>query len=193
MAAQDVIRWLGRLMEDDGETIRRRHGPEAVAAAEDMARFLADRFEEESAYAALWEAFEEDPEAHSAEVIGALEAWVEADPALARRIRDIAPVPVHAGTYASLWGPNYEAPAEIGMLRRAGAIAVGMSTGPEALALRVFGTRLAGISLITNVAVEVGGAIVTHDEVVTVGAARREAMQDLLSRVIADFDGNAHP
>ena len=113
------------------------------------------------------------------------------DPTLARRIRDLAPFPVHTGTYASLWGPNYETPLEIGMLRRLGAIAVGMSTGPEVQALCAFGAKVAGISMITNVAVEFGGAVVTHDEVVTVGTARRDAMQDLLTAVITGLGGAA--
>jgi hypothetical protein len=73
-------------MESDGEVLRRRYGPEAVAAAEDIAHFLEERFEEESVHASLWASFEADPEANSAEVIGVLEAWVEADPALARRL-----------------------------------------------------------------------------------------------------------
>lgn len=109
------------------------------------------------------------------------------DPALARRLRELAPGATHAGTYVSVWGPNYEPPLEIGMMRRVGGIAVGMSTGPEAVALRAFGTRVAGISLITNVSVEHGAAVVTHDEVVAVGAARRDAMQDLLGRAIVNL------
>lgn len=106
------------------------------------------------------------------------------DPSLALRLRSVAPHPVHTGTYVSLWGPNYETPLEIGFLRRLGGVAVGMSTGPEATALRTFGARVAGISLITNVSVETGQAVVTHDEVVSVGADRRGEMEDLLARVL---------
>lgn len=83
-------------------------------------------------------------------------------------------VAVRTGTYVSLWGPNYETPREIGFLRRIGGQAVGMSTGPEtALATRM-GARVAGLSCITNVAVEAGGEVVTHEEVIEVGAARRD-------------------
>ena len=109
------------------------------------------------------------------------------DPALARRLRDVAPGPVHTGTYVSVWGPNYEPPLEIGFMRRIGGIAVGMSTGPEAVALRAFGAKVAGISMITNVSVETGAAVVTHDEVVEVGAARADAMEAMLHRVLDEL------
>lgn len=96
---------------------------------------------------------------------------------LARRLVDTGAkegISVRTGTYVSLWGPNYETPREIGFLRRLGAQAVGMSTGPEtALAVRL-GARVAGLSCITNVAVEAGGDVVTHEEVIEVGAARRD-------------------
>ena len=111
------------------------------------------------------------------------------DPAMARTIRELVPGAAHAGTYLSLWGPNYETPLEIGMLRRLGGIAVGMSTGPEAVALKALGARVAGISLITNVAVEAGGAVVSHEEVVEVGAASADRMTKLLGRVIEHFGG----
>ncbi len=99
------------------------------------------------------------------------------DADLARRLMEVAAqagVALHSGTYVSLWGPNYELPAEIGMLRRVGAAAVGMSTGPEAALAHQLGMRVGGISCITNISVEVGGSVVTHDEVIEVGAQRRD-------------------
>lgn len=96
------------------------------------------------------------------------------------------------GCYASVWGPHYETPAEIGMLRRLGADAVGMSTGPESALLHRLGVRVAGISCITNVAVETGGESVSHEEVVEVGQARRDAMGalvlDALRSMAAEVD-----
>ena len=105
------------------------------------------------------------------------------DRALARRLVEIGAeqrLPIRTGTYASLWGPNYETPVEIGLMRRLGADAVGMSTGPEAAVARALGARLAGVSCITNVAVEHGGGEVTHDEVIEVGAQRRGELATLL-------------
>lgn len=105
------------------------------------------------------------------------------DPRLSRTLVEVAAsaqVPLSCGTYVSLWGPNYELPAEIGMLRRIGGDAVGMSTGPEAAFAHQWGLRVCGISCITNISVEVGGSIVTHDEVLEVGAARRDDFARLL-------------
>ncbi len=94
------------------------------------------------------------------------------------------------GTYVSLWGPNYETPREIGFLRRIGGDAVGMSTGPESAFARRMGVRLAGISLITNVAVESGGEVVTHDEVIEVGAASRESLADVILAALPLLHGS---
>src|SRR5262249_1146208 len=66
----------------------------------------------------------------------------------ARRLR----VPLRQGVYIGLHGPSYETPAEIRACRTLGADAVGMSTVPEAIALRHIGVRVAGISTITNMA-----------------------------------------
>lgn len=71
--------------------------------------------------------------------------------------------------YASVWGPHYEEAATVGALRRIGADVVGMSTGPEAAYLRAVDLPVAGLSCVTNVAVEHGGQVVSHDEVVEVG------------------------
>jgi purine-nucleoside phosphorylase len=89
-------------------------------------------------------------------------------------------ISVRQGCYASVWGPNYETSAEIGMLRRFGADAVGMSTGPECILLRRLGVRVAGISCITNVAMEDGAQTVTHEEVVEMGRRRQEEMSRLV-------------
>jgi purine-nucleoside phosphorylase len=102
---------------------------------------------------------------------------------LSQRLVEVAAeagVPLRTGTYVSLWGPNYELAAEIGALRRVGGDAVGMSTGPEAAFAHQWGMRVVGISCITNISVEVGASVVTHDEVIEVGAQRRDDFGRLL-------------
>jgi purine-nucleoside phosphorylase len=89
------------------------------------------------------------------------------------------------GCYASVWGPNYETGAEIGMLRFLGADAVGMSTGPECSLLSRLGVRVAGISCITNVAMETGGTTVSHAEVVQMGERRQALMSRLVLESLA--------
>ncbi len=105
------------------------------------------------------------------------------DPELAHRLLEsgaAAGVPLHAGIYASMWGPAYETKAEIGMLRRLGCDAVGMSTAPEVALLRVLGVRTVGLSCITNPAREVGQPELSHQDVVEAGLQVRDHMARLL-------------
>ena len=89
------------------------------------------------------------------------------------------------GVYACLLGPSYETPAEVRMLGRLGADAVGMSTALEAVAARWAGLRVCGVSLVTNPAAGLSGSPLGHAEVL----AMAEAAGPRLSRVIARFVG----
>jgi len=89
-------------------------------------------------------------------------------------------VPMHAGTYASMYGPAYEAKAEIGLLRRIGCDAVGMSTAPETVLLKRLGVAPVGLSCITNPARETGQPELSHQDVVEVGKMVRNRMARLL-------------
>ncbi|MDI6759689.1 MAG: purine-nucleoside phosphorylase [Candidatus Brocadiaceae bacterium] len=75
---------------------------------------------------------------------------------------------IKKGVYASVRGPAYETPAEVGMLRTLGADAVGMSTVPEVIAARQMGIRVCGISCITNKAAGLAKEKITHEEVLAV-------------------------
>jgi len=68
----------------------------------------------------------------------------------ARRVAARLGIPLRSGVYAGLLGPSYETPAEIRMLHRLGADAVGMSTVLETITARHAGARVLGISCITN-------------------------------------------
>ena len=105
------------------------------------------------------------------------------DPRLARLLVETAAdcgVPMHSGTYASMYGPAYEAKAEIGMLRRIGCDAVGMSTAPETVLLKRLGVDPVGLSCITNPARETGQPELSHQDVIEVGEMVRERMASLL-------------
>jgi purine-nucleoside phosphorylase len=73
--------------------------------------------------------------------------------------------PYREGVYAWFLGPSYETPAEVRMAEAMGADLVGMSTVPEAIALRHMGVEVAGISLVTNYAAGIADAPLSHDEV----------------------------
>jgi len=90
MAVRKVVRILGQLLQDDGATLERRYGPQVVTLAQELKSMLATRLREESPYAALWEQFEDQPQMAAAALTGALEALVEADPALAKRLSGFA-------------------------------------------------------------------------------------------------------
>ena len=96
--------------------------------------------------------------------------------ALARQAAAEAGVWLEEGVYAGVLGPSYETPAEIGMLGRIGADAVGMSTVPEVVAARARGLRVLGISSITNRAAGLSGEPLSHEEVL---AAGRQLAADL--------------
>jgi len=74
-------------------------------------------------------------------------------------------IPFKMGVYAGLLGPSYETPAEVVMLRRLGADAVGMSTVLEAIAAVHMGAEVAGISCISNMAATYDGPKLSHDDV----------------------------
>lgn len=95
-----------------------------------------------------------------------------------------AQVELARGVYAGLLGPSYETPAEIRMLRWAGADAVGMSTVGEALAARACGLRVAAISCITNLAAGITGEKLSHEEVVATGKAVATRFCKLLEKSV---------
>ena len=71
--------------------------------------------------------------------------------------------PYREDVYAWFLGPSYETPAEVRMAETIGADLVGMSTVPEAIALRHMGVEVAGISLVTNYAAGITDAPLSHD------------------------------
>jgi len=89
--------------------------------------------------------------------------------ALARHVAQDAGITLREGVYVSLAGPSFETPADLRFLRTAGADAVGMSTVPEVIVARHGGTRVLGISGISNKANLDGSTVTTHEEVLEAG------------------------
>ena len=102
--------------------------------------------------------------------------------------RDIGVVLLE-GVYMALRGPTYETPAEIRMMRKMGADAVGMSTVPEATVARHCGMKVLAISCITNVAAGLTNAEIDHSEVMEVGNRAGKQLAELIVRVIPRIVG----
>ncbi len=74
-------------------------------------------------------------------------------------------ITLRRGSYCWLKGPSYKTKAEIEMLRRLGADAVGMSTVPEIVLASELGMKVAAISLISNMAAGLAVGRLSHKEV----------------------------
>jgi purine-nucleoside phosphorylase len=89
--------------------------------------------------------------------------------ALARQSAAENGILLHEGIYGGLAGPSFETPADLRFLRTAGVDAVGMSTVPEVTVARHGGTRVLGVSGISNKANLDGDTVTTHEEVLAAG------------------------
>lgn len=93
------------------------------------------------------------------------------------------------GVYAAVTGPSFETPAEIRMLARAGADAVGMSTVPSVLTARAAGLAVLAVSMITNRAAGLSPEPLSHEEVVAVGRRAGAALERVVRGVLAGASG----
>ncbi|HEX5830690.1 MAG TPA: purine-nucleoside phosphorylase [Gemmatimonadaceae bacterium] len=110
------------------------------------------------------------------------------DPELRAELRTAAlagGVPVQEGVYAAVLGPSYETAAEVRLLERLGADAVGMSTVPEVVTARALGMRVAGVSCITNHACGIAPAPLDHADVLAVGATVSVRLATLVTALVA--------
>lgn len=109
------------------------------------------------------------------------------DPALREIARNIAReenITLQQGVYISLAGPSFETPADLRFLHIIGADAVGMSTVPEVITARHGGTRVLGISGISNKANLDGATITTHKEVLEAGQILAPKLTTLIRGVL---------
>jgi len=104
---------------------------------------------------------------------------------LARRVAAEQGLALASGVYFGLLGPSYETRAEVEMLARLGADAVGMSTVPEVIVARALGMRVLGFSCVTNLACGLAAAPITHDEVLETTAKVAAQLQQLVRGIVS--------
>jgi purine-nucleoside phosphorylase len=93
-------------------------------------------------------------------------------------------IALQEGVYGGLLGPTYETPAEVRMLERLGADAVGMSTVPEVIVARAIGMRVAGISCVTNLASGISLHPLSHAEVLETTTRVAVEFESLVERFV---------
>jgi purine-nucleoside phosphorylase len=104
-----------------------------------------------------------------------------------RRLRALArelDASLAEGVYAGVPGPHFETPAEIRMLRTAGADLVGMSTVMEAIAARHLGAEVLGISMVSNPAAGLSDVPIDHQDVLAATGASAAQVGTLLSELL---------
>ncbi|MBI2972199.1 MAG: purine-nucleoside phosphorylase [Armatimonadetes bacterium] len=107
--------------------------------------------------------------------------------ALVERAATAEGITVRKGVYVGVHGPSYETPAELRMLGRWGADAVGMSTVPEVIAARHIGMRVLGITAITDMATGEQVQQVTHEEVMAVAKEVEPKFIRLVKRIVREM------
>jgi purine-nucleoside phosphorylase len=103
---------------------------------------------------------------------------------LAHKAAEEEKLALQEGVYICLAGPSFETPADLRFLRMIGADAVGMSTVPEVITARHAGTRVLGISGISNKANLDGKTITTHEEVLEAGQKLAPKLTTLIRGVL---------
>lgn len=93
-------------------------------------------------------------------------------------------IPLKKGVYVSVAGPNLETAAEYRFLRAIGADVVGMSTVPEVIVARHQGTRVLGMSIITDMGLPDALEPCSLDRIIATAAKAEPNLRDLISGVV---------
>ena len=97
-------------------------------------------------------------------------------------------VEVNEGVYLGLLGPSFETPAEIRLFDSWGADTVAMSLVEEVIAARHVGMRVAGLSLVSNMACGVKGGDPTSEEVMEVAQGVEQDFVSLMNFFFAHLE-----
>ncbi len=107
---------------------------------------------------------------------------------LAKDVANRAGIDYKEGVYAGFSGPYYESAAEIVMIERHGADAVGMSTVPETIVANYLGMNVLGISCITNMATGIQKMKHSHERVVATAKKASVDMCKWVEEIIKEIE-----
>jgi purine-nucleoside phosphorylase len=113
------------------------------------------------------------------------------DPGLRQKLKtagEYCGIHMCEGVYAAMSGPTYETPAEVRYLRTIGADAAGMSTVPEAIVAKHMGMKIAGLSMLANVAAGTSGRPIDHSEVLDTATEMNADLATLLQRFFDTYE-----
>jgi purine-nucleoside phosphorylase len=103
--------------------------------------------------------------------------------AVARRIG----LELKQGVYVWFSGPQFETPAEVRAARALGGDIAGMSTVPDVILARYAGLKVAGFSIVTNMAAGLGSEKLSHEHTMVQARGAAEKLFDLLQTYIAEY------
>ncbi|MDA8130043.1 MAG: purine-nucleoside phosphorylase [Elusimicrobia bacterium] len=88
------------------------------------------------------------------------------------------------GVYTAVTGPSYETPAEVKVYRMLGGDIAGMSVVPETITARQLKLRVAGVCWVSNFTSGISKEVLTHEEVLELGAKASGKMQAILEGLL---------
>ncbi len=133
----------------------------------------------------------DQPDAHGADRFVDMTAAYDTElMARQHRAASQAGLPLAEGVYAALLGPSFETPAEVRMLARLGADAVGMSVVPEAIVARQAGLAVTATVAITNLGAGLATSPPSHQETLQVAGTCARAFRTLLTAFCEDLAGS---
>lgn len=93
-------------------------------------------------------------------------------------------IPMKKGVYVSVPGPNLETAAEYRFLRIIGADVVGMSTVPEVIVARHQGTKVLGISIITDMGLPDALGACSLERIIATANKAEPKLRDIIAGVV---------
>lgn len=106
---------------------------------------------------------------------------------IAKKVAESQNINISSGVYAPISGPTYSTKAELRMLIKLGADAVGMSTAPEVIVANHGGMKVLGISCITDSANPDIMHAPNHEEIVKVANETRPKFIALVKGIVKEI------